>query len=300
MKRRSRGADSLELLLDTLCNTFGGVLFIAMLVVLLLQQTDGQLDRQRTAAALPDVNRLEADLHLLRAEIDGLRQTAQSQARVAGSALVRDVSRREQEATELRDRLAGLGRDRDRTLLEVTQTESELARTALAESDLREAIRSLRERQVELEQELEQERRRRSRTIGSPRVHSTGKVPVACELRYGRFYIVHRYRDGEWDGPDLEEYVVIGSESGALVIQANPAAGVPAEPPDSLRARLAGRLSPHPARQHYLDLIVRTDSFEQFHVFREALSGLGYELSILMAAPGDSIVDRGGTGRGVQ
>ena len=38
-RRRSRKQDSLELLLDTICNTFGGVLFIAILVVMLLQQT---------------------------------------------------------------------------------------------------------------------------------------------------------------------------------------------------------------------------------------------------------------------
>ena len=40
-RRRTRKQDSLELLLDTICNTFGGVLFIAILVVMLLQQTGG-------------------------------------------------------------------------------------------------------------------------------------------------------------------------------------------------------------------------------------------------------------------
>ena len=34
-RRQRRVADSLDLLLDTICNTFGGVLFIAMLVMIL-------------------------------------------------------------------------------------------------------------------------------------------------------------------------------------------------------------------------------------------------------------------------
>lgn len=38
-RRRTTSADSLELLLDTICNTFGGVLFIAILVVILLRMT---------------------------------------------------------------------------------------------------------------------------------------------------------------------------------------------------------------------------------------------------------------------
>lgn len=40
MRRRRRGpGSSLGLLLDTICNTFGGVLFVAMLLAVLLQTT---------------------------------------------------------------------------------------------------------------------------------------------------------------------------------------------------------------------------------------------------------------------
>ncbi|MEO8166385.1 MAG: hypothetical protein ABI619_13420, partial [Betaproteobacteria bacterium] len=40
MRRRTNTDDSsLELLLDTICNTFGGILFISMLVVILLNMT---------------------------------------------------------------------------------------------------------------------------------------------------------------------------------------------------------------------------------------------------------------------
>ena len=35
-RKSSASSDSLDLLLDTICNTFGGVLFIAMLVIILL------------------------------------------------------------------------------------------------------------------------------------------------------------------------------------------------------------------------------------------------------------------------
>lgn len=300
MRRRARAADSLELLLDTLCNTFGGVLFIAMLVVVLLQLTGGQLDRQRAATAIPNVERLERELRQLREEIESLRQVERNQARVADSALVRDVSRREQEARSLRERLASLNRDRDRRLLEIADGESSLAQTEQDEARLRDQIRTSQERLTTLERELQAEQRQRARTLGSPRVRSTGKRPVACELRYGRFYILHNYRDGERDGPNLDEYVLVEPDAAPIVIQPDPTSGTPALPAEDLQDRLASRLRQFPPGKHYLDLIVRTDSFDQFHEFRQTLSGLGYELSLMMVNLGESVMDRGGMARGVQ
>ena len=46
-RKAASSGDSLDLLLDTICNTFGGILFIAMLVVLLTNQ----LSRDAATAA---------------------------------------------------------------------------------------------------------------------------------------------------------------------------------------------------------------------------------------------------------
>ncbi len=74
----------------------------------------------------------------------------------------------------------------------------------------------------------------------------------------------------------------------------------PQSRPERLQDRLASRLRSFPPGNHYLDLIVRTDSFDQFHPFRLALSGLGYELSLMMVNLDEALIDRGGTARGVQ
>ena len=46
MSRRKQQNDngSLELLLDTICNTFGGILFISLLVVILLNTTSEKIE----------------------------------------------------------------------------------------------------------------------------------------------------------------------------------------------------------------------------------------------------------------
>ena len=50
MSRRRAGDSSLELLLDTICNTFGGVLFLAILVSLLLKSTRDRAMESSAAA----------------------------------------------------------------------------------------------------------------------------------------------------------------------------------------------------------------------------------------------------------
>src|SRR4051812_43846695 len=66
MSRRRTGptADSsLELLLDTICNTFGGVLFISLLVVILLNHTGQAFQRKAPSPAAQDeLKRLRHDL----------------------------------------------------------------------------------------------------------------------------------------------------------------------------------------------------------------------------------------------
>src|SRR5215212_9991705 len=70
-RRRRHQPDSLELLLDTMCNTFGGIIMIALLIALLSRDTDAdpnatqtfrkqleQLEQQTADAA-----RLQKELH---------------------------------------------------------------------------------------------------------------------------------------------------------------------------------------------------------------------------------------------
>jgi len=87
-RRRNGSESSLELLLDTICNTFGGVLFLAMLISLLLAQSRRRTEADETAAdpraALTpaELTRLVMSADQLAAEVARLEQ-AIVQARAA-------------------------------------------------------------------------------------------------------------------------------------------------------------------------------------------------------------------------
>lgn len=100
-RRRRASDDSLELLLDTICNTFGGIVFIAMLVAILVRETGAA----REATEAPPVS--AADLMNLGTEADVvIAEVAELRARRAAARSAADVLAPEE--------LAGLIATRDR------------------------------------------------------------------------------------------------------------------------------------------------------------------------------------------
>src|SRR5690606_37642283 len=84
MSRSSSATDdSLDLLLDTICNTFGGVLFISMLVVILLNMSSESI----SVEVVPEVSHqqmLDAQTALVETttELERLRRAAHQKARI--------------------------------------------------------------------------------------------------------------------------------------------------------------------------------------------------------------------------
>src|SRR5687768_3661347 len=83
-RKSSASSDSLDLLLDTICNTFGGVLFIAMLVIILLNMSG---EKAASVPATPDAQAqlaaAQAEMVRAQTELDQLRRAAAEQAKLA-------------------------------------------------------------------------------------------------------------------------------------------------------------------------------------------------------------------------
>ena len=108
-RRRTRKQDSLELLLDTICNTFGGVLFIAILVVMLLQQTGGA-PAIRAPASPVELQSLASHLGSVVSDLERLRQNRDSQQKVAQNfapEAIRELLARRREVTATSRDVAG-------------------------------------------------------------------------------------------------------------------------------------------------------------------------------------------------
>jgi hypothetical protein len=323
MARKSDLNDSsLELLLDTICNTFGGVLFLAMLVSLLLTQTRKRSELEaETADPVPAVS--AADLVRLDARADEAeRELAQLEAVVAdvrqmGSQMA-DPGYREkldamQQAVRVENELAAR---RVRVLREIADAQAAAARaagkTTATERERAEAEHELEVARTRLEAATRERERlvqsairlrddiARSATVSTtgraPRERDTDKSEFGVMLKYGRMYLMHNYGSGERE-VNTKDFVL---NPGLLnnTAEPKPNAGLDLKDRSLSVAALRRYLAPHPARDWYPCLVVHPDSFEEFLTLKAALVSLGYEYRLMPTNKG--VLDGGGEGGKVQ
>jgi hypothetical protein len=323
MARKSNLNDSsLELLLDTICNTFGGVLFLAMLVSLLLTQTRKRAELETKAVdPVPAVS--AADLVRLDVRAaDAERELAQLEAIVADvreiGGQMADPGYREKldamqaavrTAAELAARRVRLLRDTAdaqaasaRAAGQTAATEREQAAAAsrleAAETRLEAATRE-RERLVQSAIRLRDDTARTatvSTTGRAPRERETNKMEFGVMLKYGRMYLMHKYGGGDRE-VNTEEFVVT---PGLLnnTAEPKPDAGLDLKGRSLSAAQLRRYLTSHPAKDWYPCLVVHPDSFEEFLTLKAALVSLGYEYRLMPTNTG--VLDGGGEGGRVQ
>jgi len=295
MKRRRESASSLELLLDTICNTFGGVLFLAILVCVMLRGAP----RLKTLAASPSAESvaMQSRLAALAGERDVLQASLRQRMRLQNRFSDAATEAAWQERETLNARLAGMLRARDEVLqatskleqaaaaAEVASAEKELATAAAEAANARRAL------QVEVAA--------RTQVARLPREHFTAKREIGMVIRFGRLYQWVKYDAyGLQDGLNTDEFVIVEERAGEMVTMPKPYSGVPIVPDQvpNLRAKLA-KLDP---TTRYVALAIWGDSFVQFPLLKSLLVERGLEYRLLPVAEGDPIFSQGGRGGKVQ
>jgi len=304
MSRRSAAKqDSLELLLDTICNTFGGVLFIAILVVMLLQQTGKGVAPPPPATVPPEkLNDLSRQITELTAELVRLKANRESQVAIVDSFSTEEVRELIQRRRELAAKEAELQQKANELLAQnaklASNVEADRAENAKVKQDLETAQREKQQTQTTLEND------RKSRTTEArlPLLRPPGvRQEIGLVLRFGRLYLWHRYDQfHNRQGLNTDDFVVVGEEDGGIVTVPKPTGGIlldgSAESKDAVR-RLLRRFDP---RTCYLVPIVRPDSFAAFSQFRDMALELGFNYRLMPVEMNSPVVDRGGSATGVQ
>lgn len=198
MKRRGEGTgDSFDMLLDTMCNTFGGVCFIALMIsITSVLMPDGEADGIREAERMAtdrEVAKLVRERDELKSAIrlqrEFVEKSATNGTAIAISDLAVQAASNTAAVTELRRRRQEL--------------EDEFAkRTTDVEYSRREHAR-LKRLLKDMEESLESKSARRSRTIRTPVERAlAGYRPVDVWLKGSVMYVLHNEahcKRREWD-----------------------------------------------------------------------------------------------------
>lgn len=308
MSRRRQTDSSLELLLDTITNTFGGVLFVAMLVSLMLRTAP--VGHQVEEDDPSERARLESRLSILREREEEITKRVEKmrESAVAGDAANPD------ELLSLHGELLSLATERTGSIeaiaryqADATRAQERVAELADAADDAHSALttatESLNVQQAEavrLAALMEEAGRTPEvpedvRAVGFPTLAEMNRMQVGIMARYGRLYMMHTWRNGVRMGPNTEDFVVFpGSPQ---VARARPTGGVPTDAASVKQfvKRLAGSFPPD---EWVVAMVVHADSFGSFATIRKALIEAGYKYSPLPLPPGGTIVDEGGRAEG--
>ena len=279
--------DSLEMLLDTMCNTFGGIILIALLIALLAR--DAKVARHQPGDAVEtsgllqlQVEQAEQDLVRAQARAEELRREMESPARreLLAQMEARDQARRTAEALLEQVR----GGPRPPSMESVISRIADLSeKTRLAERELVEMrnlgasltgrVDQLRRGVQEQSNRLAQAAARRTQRLRLPRERETTKSHLYLIARHGTIYPVHFFRNGS---PERNTGSLRWIEEGPqnTRIEPLPGSGIRPEPTSPAFALY---LKDVPTDQVYLVFQVYPDSFSAFNQAKETAVARGFE-----------------------
>jgi hypothetical protein len=306
-RRRPSAPDSLELLLDTICNTFGGVLFMAILIAVLIR-TSGKLV-QTSPSPTSQPKRSAADLLKARSELT--RALAEQDALIAATRAQRDIVKKFASPEVKRELQNRNDRDARKQALQqkfaeaVEQLGDTEARIEEAEQDLATLAAKTKDAAIELaaaQKELQEEIESRTQASKLPRLRPSTKEEIPLVLRFGRLYVWHEYdARGNRVGINRQDMAVVGDPAAEeLELVPKPFAGLPIVAGDQIQRLVTARLSQFLPESAYLAIVVYPDSFDDFQLLKKICVEAGYEYRLMPVIPGETITDHGGRGGMVQ
>lgn len=287
-RRASMSGDSLDLLLDTICNTFGGILFIAMLVVILTNQMSREAaPKDPTAENSHALRTMRGELSESDAKLTKLRQAVRQKEDLERQ--FADPESRELLTTlhALDDDTTSMITDRNQKLENVAESQANLIESA---RELERMTQMLAEAQLRLEQEkqlLQNETALRSRTSQTPKQRATQKSPVAYFLHAGRLCAVATKDENGTPIPNEDEVRFVDDPVNGKYVEPIENAGLPIAPDGSNAEQIAQKLKLFDKDKHYLSVVVYRDSFANFEALKNEIIRAGFEYQLVPFADGE-------------
>lgn len=282
---------SLELLLDTICNSFGGILFLTILMALLLKVSAPKSELPLVdQAAQHELLQHETQLKEALATLDSLRDTLQVQGNTYDRLIDPNIAEKYQELREqekrrddLKREVFELGRTIATATVSLDQVTQQQQNTKAEGERLRSEVSSRR-------QELDDTIRRQTKTIHPSRTRSTSKTEFGLVVRYDRIYVLFNEDRGRlFRTLNHDDFLIVASKDGVDIATPKPYRGIPIEEGPQLRGTLAQLLGGRSPQTHYVVLAVWADSFDSFGPLRDALVAAGYEYRIVPFEPEDML-----------
>ncbi|MEM1109631.1 MAG: hypothetical protein AAGH99_13180 [Planctomycetota bacterium] len=266
------GNEALELFLDAMSNMFGGVVFIAVIVVILLQFT--VLTDSETENPTPGVVATQSYVEALREEVEVLRRLANPD-RSRNAAI---NSERQTAAEKIVAEMETLNITVERSRQDLAQLQQQLERERVSSQELQNRRDQLEAQLLEVRTAIDAASARPPDRLRIPRFNQTNKKEVPFLLSGNRLISVFDLSTPGQVGPVKLENLQIDEQG--QTVAARPGRGLLIGDSDDGRRSVLSLFSQLDPSSHYVALAVWPDSFSQAVTVRDTLIDLGFEYGL--------------------
>ncbi len=301
MKRRGTvSEDSFDLFLDTICNTFGGIVFLAILVTLLVQvRADPSGQQTPTQIDTAKLRELQLGLEQASVRVETLRQAQQALPPPVIDRTNAELVELVAESQELRSQIDSASMKRDQlgiNLLDVTQAAAEIEENFDSHQEMVEQatvkLTSTMKRWHDGKQDA-------VKTMSVPRQRTGRGSRAIVALSHGQLFLVASPDDAQ--GEFFEKHVEARSiGDGSYRIKLRYGKGLQLGGPKSITAvrGTAQRISRY---EGTLIIVAYPDSYTDFAPVRDAFKRAGLNYDLWVMEEGEPLeVSYGGLGGTVQ
>ena len=296
-RRRQRvQTSSLDLFLDTICNAFGGIMFISILISILIQMRGDSSETNARQNAITEVTAIDqqAKVKQLQHQVRILSETVTERERLLFNKdsaestellakkdlLVESLEKLQQIQQTLLDTTAAKG-------IEIQKTQMELQELSQRLTDARLAVS---ERSKELDEALDSV----ETTTTLPKVASTFKGNLMFAMRYGKLYLITDVAGTGTNGVNSQHATSINLGVGVQV-RLKQAAGWGLDSPQDMAA-LDRVLQKHLSSETFISVAVFSDAHEDFSRFKAKLIQMQYDYDLLpLDNPDTLMIVQGGS-----
>ncbi len=292
-RRRPEEDSSLELLLDTICNAFGGILFLTILVAVLLRLVGPATSQEPVSdEAHQNIVSLEETLLEQQSRLETLTATVaeheRTSDRLADKARIK-AEREGQVADQIISRIAGLRHESDQ--LNVQRT-SQMAKNAGLQKELernrskvRQLDQALAAAEVELSKQastLKEEKAARTKAAKLPSPRAADTRGLTLVVRYNEVFQPYTYDDLLFtEEVNLQEFVVTEESNSGLSISPRIGTGITLLDQAALKKGLVDKLDGKSPHIHHVSIAIWDDSYQDFANLKDALIEMGFKYRLI-------------------
>jgi DNA repair exonuclease SbcCD ATPase subunit len=302
-RRRNWPQSSLELFLDTICNTFGGILLIAILIAIQIRQTEesGQFSN---APSPETIIELQEELDQLTVNIKlstTLRETLQKRIPASSNdnELAQNYDRlariKEEYVTKKSELNSEILKQKNENIQKENQLQSSETNIQTTDNEIKNLVRQVHDKQTEqltLEQtvedlkiqinELNQQIAKKEKNLSQPETirNDIFYLPKLRKAKTHRsVYFVLRY-NRLYDAGKREDF---DSEEENLLGTPKKLRGISVDTSDASKQNIQKYLQQFNNKIVYISILVYGDSADQFYLVRDVLLEAGFEYELIPA-----------------